>query len=101
MTMSEFYVQPRVAPHMIIKAGPNAAAVTYPVTASRVANAGMCNRMAITRLQVGFSYDVEWKKSDIQWASRWDIYLSMGGLYNDNVHWSDACHRTVIPCEYY
>jgi hypothetical protein len=27
--------------------------------------------------EVIWSYDVLWQESDIEWASRWDVYLSM------------------------
>ena len=37
--------------------------------------------------EVIWTYDVRWKHSDIEWASRWDIYLSMAGRYDDEVHW--------------
>ena len=43
-----------------------------------------------------FSYDVFWVPSDIQWASRWDIYLSMGGLYSDYVHWFSIVNSIII-----
>jgi len=29
-------------------------------------------------------YDVVWEESDVMWASRWDVYLSMT---NANIHW--------------
>ena len=45
---------------------------------------------------VTFSYDVFWVPSDIQWASRWDIYLSMGNLYSDNVHWFSIVNSVII-----
>lgn len=32
-----------------------------------------------------FSYGVEWRKSEVHWASRWDIYLSMNGAVPDKV----------------
>ena len=35
--------------------------------------------------KVLYSYDVFWVPSNIQWASRWDIYLSMGDLYSSKV----------------
>lgn len=46
--------------------------------------------------KITFSYDVFWVPSDIQWASRWDIYLSMGGLYSDNVHWFSIFNSLII-----
>jgi transmembrane 9 superfamily protein 2/4 len=35
--------------------------------------------------EVIWTYDVIYQKSDIEWASRWDIYLSMAGRYDDEV----------------
>jgi transmembrane 9 superfamily protein 2/4 len=46
--------------------------------------------------KVTFSYDVFFVPSAIQWASRWDIYLSMGGLYSDNVHWFSIINSLII-----
>jgi transmembrane 9 superfamily protein 2/4 len=43
-----------------------------------------------------YSFDVGWAPSDIQWASRWDIYLSMGDLYSDNVHWFSIINSMII-----
>ena len=34
-----------------------------------------------------FTYDVLWRESDVHWAKRWDIYLSMDNAVPDNVHW--------------
>jgi transmembrane 9 superfamily protein 2/4 len=36
---------------------------------------------------VAFSYDVEWSYSPVRWASRWDVYLSMGGRTYPTLHW--------------
>jgi len=36
---------------------------------------------------VVWTYDVAWEPSDIHWASRWDIYLSMNDKYDDEFHW--------------
>lgn len=32
-----------------------------------------------------FTYGVEWRRSEVHWASRWDIYLSMNGAVPDKV----------------
>jgi transmembrane 9 superfamily member 2/4 len=37
-----------------------------------------------TGMEVIFSYDVAWQKSDVQWASRWDAYLR---VQDEEVHW--------------
>lgn len=47
-------------------------------------------------MKITFSYDVYWVPSDIQWASRWDIYLSMGHLYSDSVHWFSIINSVII-----
>jgi len=35
-------------------------------------------------MEIVFSYDVMWQKSDVQWASRWDAYLR---VQDEEVHW--------------
>ena len=47
-------------------------------------------------VNVTFSYDVTWQPSEIQWASRWDIYLNMGGLYSESVHWFSIINSLII-----
>ena len=32
-----------------------------------------------------FTYDVLWRASNVKWASRWDIYLSMDNAVPDKV----------------
>ena len=41
----------------------------------------------IEKGKVLFTYDVRWEESDIHWASRWDIYLSMNNAVPGKVHW--------------
>jgi len=49
------------------------------------------------RVELAFSYDVFWVPSDVKWASRWDVYLSMGdGAANDDVHWFAIVNAAVI-----
>ncbi len=48
------------------------------------------------KVPVVFSYDVIWTSSNIQWASRWDIYLSMGDRYSDNIHWFAIVNSLII-----
>jgi transmembrane 9 superfamily protein 2/4 len=47
-------------------------------------------------IEVVFTYDVEWAESPIKWASRWDIYLSMGNRYSDEVHWFSIINSILI-----
>jgi len=47
-------------------------------------------------VNVVYSYDVVWVPSDIEWASRWDVYLNMGGLYSNSVHWFSIINSLII-----
>ncbi|XP_063234730.1 transmembrane 9 superfamily member 4 [Bacillus rossius redtenbacheri] len=40
-----------------------------------------------------FSYSVEWKESDVSWASRWDIYLGMSDV---QIHWFSIINSLVV-----
>jgi len=43
-----------------------------------------------------FTYGVEWKPSDVRWASRWDVYLSMNHAVPDKVHWFSIVNSILI-----
>lgn len=43
--------------------------------------------------QLFFTYSVEWKKSDVSWASRWDIYL---GMHDVQIHWFSIINSLVV-----
>jgi len=47
-------------------------------------------------VEVIWTYDVKWIPSNVRWASRWDVYLSMGNLYDDQVHWFALVNALVI-----
>jgi len=49
----------------------------------------------VTTGTVLFTYDVIWRPSNIHWASRWDIYLSMDNAVPDKVN---ACARSSSDC---
>lgn len=42
---------------------------------------------------VKFSYQISWVKSEIRWASRWDIYLQMGDV---QIHWFSIINSIVV-----
>lgn len=46
--------------------------------------------------KVIFTYDVEWRPSDVLWASRWDVYLSMNHAVPDKVHWFSIVNSLLI-----
>jgi transmembrane 9 superfamily protein 2/4 len=43
-----------------------------------------------------WTYDVQWRESDIKWASRWDVYLSMDHAVPDKVHWFSIINSILI-----
>jgi transmembrane 9 superfamily member 2/4 len=44
-----------------------------------------------------FTYDVVWKENkEVQWASRWDIYLTMDNAIPAKVHWLSIANSLVI-----
>jgi len=43
-----------------------------------------------------FSYGVEWRESEIKWASRWDVYLTMNHAIPDKVHWFSIVNSMLI-----
>ena len=45
---------------------------------------------------VVFTYDVLWRASNVKWASRWDIYLSMDNQVSDKVHWFSIINSLLI-----
>ncbi len=40
-----------------------------------------------------FTYEVEWVRSDIRWASRWDTYLAMSDV---QIHWFSIINSVVV-----
>lgn len=47
---------------------------------------------------VVFTYSVEWRESEVQWASRWDVYLSMNRAVPDKVGVLYPGHWIVSVC---
>jgi len=47
--------------------------------------------------KVLFTYDVVWKENtELHWASRWDVYLSMDDAIPAKVHWLSIANSLVI-----
>mmetsp|Transcript_14927 Transcript_14927/g.22713 ORF Transcript_14927/g.22713 Transcript_14927/m.22713 type:complete len:664 (+) Transcript_14927:46-2037(+) len=47
--------------------------------------------------EVLFTYDVTWTEHDeIEWATRWDIYLNLDGAIPAKVHWMNISNSLVI-----
>lgn len=43
--------------------------------------------------QLYFTYSVQWKRSEVSWASRWDIYLGMNDV---QIHWFSIINSLVV-----
>ncbi|XP_022317535.2 transmembrane 9 superfamily member 4-like [Crassostrea virginica] len=43
--------------------------------------------------EILYTYEVQWEKSDIRWASRWDIYLTMSDV---QIHWFSIINSVVV-----
>lgn len=46
-----------------------------------------------TLAKFSFTYEVEWVSSDIEWASRWDIYLNTS---DGQIHWFSIINSIII-----
>jgi transmembrane 9 superfamily protein 2/4 len=44
-------------------------------------------------VDVTFTYEVEFKQSEVRWASRWDTYLAMADL---NIHWFSIINSVIV-----
>lgn len=54
------------------------------------------NPMKVNLGDLIFTYDVQWRESEVKWASRWDVYLSMDHAVPDKVHWFSILNSIVI-----
>eukprot|EP01038_Epipyxis_sp_PR26KG_P012781 gene12781-17137_t len=54
------------------------------------------SRQKVSIGKLVFTYGVEWKPSEIKWASRWDVYLSMNHAVPDKVHWFSIINSILI-----
>jgi transmembrane 9 superfamily member 2/4 len=43
-----------------------------------------------------YTYDVMWERSDIEWSSRWDVYLSEDHLVPAQVHWYSITNSILV-----
>jgi transmembrane 9 superfamily protein 2/4 len=50
----------------------------------------------VTTGKLYFTYSVEWRPSEVKWASRWDVYLSMNHAVPDRVHWFSIINSLLI-----
>jgi len=43
-----------------------------------------------------YTYDVSWEHSEVEWSSRWDIYLSEDHLVPAQVHWYSITNSILV-----
>lgn len=43
-----------------------------------------------------YSYGVTWSESDVEWASRWDVYLSEDHMVSARVHWYSIINSILV-----
>eukprot|EP00980_Cylindrotheca_fusiformis_P005749 scaffold1194_cov127-Cylindrotheca_fusiformis.AAC.26 len=43
-----------------------------------------------------YTYDVIWNQSEVQWSSRWDIYLSEDSMIPAQVHWYSITNSILV-----
>jgi transmembrane 9 superfamily protein 2/4 len=56
------------------------------------------SRQKLSAGKLVFTYGVEWRRSEVHWASRWDIYLTMNGAVPDKVGRDRVCaHTPLMP----
>jgi len=53
---------------------------------------GLCVVMVGT-VDVMWSYEIEFRWSEVRWASRWNVYLDMADL---NIHWFSVINSVVV-----
>jgi transmembrane 9 superfamily protein 2/4 len=64
---------------------------------------GLLERSSIREFQavkagqkILFTYGVTWNPSEIEWSSRWDVYLSEDGLVPAQVHWYSITNSILV-----
>jgi transmembrane 9 superfamily protein 2/4 len=87
-----FYVEPISIKH---KTNTEGALTTCPKD-NHLSYDHKAEHARVTEGDMWFSYGVEWRPSDVSWASRWDIYLSMNNAVSDKVHWFSIVNSVLI-----
>ena len=54
------------------------------------------DRQGVKEGPIVYTYGVEWQPSEVNWASRWDVYLTMNDAVPNEVHWFSIINSTII-----
>lgn len=97
-----FYVEPFSVKHQFMNGaswGGSYDAIPPLATCDKTRPMDLDNVYEEQKIQTGtvlFTYDVIWRPSNIHWASRWDIYLSMDNAVPAKVHWFSIVNSVLI-----
>jgi len=59
-------------------------------------NIGYSAQKVVEGVPILFTYDVLWHSSDVEWASRWDVYLTEDNSVPANVHWYSISNSILV-----
>jgi transmembrane 9 superfamily protein 2/4 len=97
-----FYVEPLSVKHTFMS-GEWDGTGTAPTLTSCASNKHLSyedikkgNAMKVATGKMAYTYGVEWRASDVRWASRWDVYLTMNHAVPDKVHWFSIINSILI-----
>lgn len=95
-----FYVEPLSVRHNTVGAwdgtGPDPPLTTCSTTKHLTYDDIKGGNQRVVPGKVLFTYGVEWRASEVHWASRWDVYLSMNHAVPDKVHWFSIINSVLI-----
>ena len=94
-----FYVEPLSIKHKFTKnwnGEGDPPALSSCTTDKHVTYDSISEHQKVNAGNIVFTYGVEWRQSDVRWASRWDVYLSMNHAVPDKVHWFSIVNSVLI-----
>lgn len=96
-----FYVEPLSIKHSFVSGSWDGTSDPPPSLDSCASNKhadfdSVKNHQKVTTGNLIFTYGVEWRESEVKWASRWDVYLSMNHAVPDKVHWFSIVNSLLI-----
>lgn len=96
-----FYVEPLSVAHSFASGGWDGKSEPVPSLESCASNRhldydAVKQHQKVSAGKLVFTYGVEWRESEVRWASRWDVYLSMNHAVPDKVHWFSIVNSLLI-----
>lgn len=70
---------------------------TCPSSGTHMSRRDIQNSQAVQPSEtILFTYDVTWEPSEVEWSSRWDVYLSEDHLVPAQVHWYSITNSILV-----